>query len=218
MENIEIINLWKSYDKKLEENLSLNKKNAEDITKIKVRSFLASMKPIKIFTILMGMLWVGVGSVLITNLFLFAFEEVSKFLLFSAALQLLLTAIAIVVYIYQLILIYRVDISSPVLETQANLAKLKSSTLWVTRILFLQLPLWTTFYLSQAIFENGNVLFLIIQGIVTLAFAYLAVWLFINIKYENRDKKWFKILFSGREWNPVIKAQEFLKEIEEFKK
>lgn len=218
MENSEIINLWKSYDKKLDENLSLNKKNAEDITKIKVRSFLASMKPVKIFTILVGMLWVGVGSVIIANLFLFAFEEVSTFFLFSAALQLLLTAIAIIVYIYQLILIYQVDISSPVLETQENLAKLKSSTLWVTRILFLQLPLWTTFYLSESIFENANILFLIIQGIVTFAFAYVAVWLFINIKYENRDKEWFKILFRGKEWEPIIKAQEFLREIEEFKK
>lgn len=218
MENTEIINLWKSYDKKLEENLSLNKKNAEDITKIKVRSFLASMKPIKIFTILVGMLWVGVGSVIITNLFLFAFEEVSKFFLFSAAIQLLLTAIAIIVYIYQLVLIYQVDISSPVLETQENLAKLKSSTLWVTRILFLQLPVWTTFYLSERFFENVTFMGYIFQPVLTLSFAYIALWLFINIKYENRDKKWFKILFSGREWEPVIKAQEFLKEIEEFKK
>ena len=40
MEDKELINLWKAYDKKLEETLSINKKNAEEITKLKVQSCL----------------------------------------------------------------------------------------------------------------------------------------------------------------------------------
>jgi hypothetical protein len=73
MEETELINLWKSYDKKLEESLSLNRKNAEEITKMKVQSFLISMKPLKIFTLLVGIVWVGVGSGIVTNLFVSAF-------------------------------------------------------------------------------------------------------------------------------------------------
>lgn len=217
MEDLEIINIWKSYDKKLEENLSLNRTIAEDVTKMKVKSYLASMKPIKIFTIVVGILWVGFGGVFITNLFLFAFSKVSKFFLFSAGIQLTLTAIAIVVYLYQLILIYLADINEPILATQAKLARLKSSTLWVTRILFLQLPVWTTFYLTESMFANGNTVFYVIQAIVTFSFAYLAIWLFFNIKYENKDKKWFRLIFNGKEWSPVIKSMELLSQVDEYK-
>ncbi|WP_428658186.1 hypothetical protein [Runella sp.] len=217
MEDIEMINLWKSYDKKLEESLNLNRKNAEDITKMKVSSLLGSMKPLKIFTLLTGILWVGFGSVIIANLFLFAFDKVSLFFLISAAMQLVLTAIAIGIYIYQLVLIHQVDINKPVVTTQHTLAGLKSSTLWVARILFLQLPLWTTFYLSESMFKNGNILFYFIQGGVTLSFIFLAFWLYFNIKMENKHKKWFRLLFEGKEWNPVMKAMDLLSQAEEYK-
>ncbi|MEP7318318.1 MAG: hypothetical protein ABI921_06245 [Panacibacter sp.] len=217
MQDTEIINLWKSYDKKLDEALLLNRQNVADITRMKVKSSLASMKPIKYFAILVGIIWVGFGSVVITNLIIYAFAVTSKFFLFSIAIQLLLTAVAIIIYIYQLILIQQVDINEPVLITQERLARLKSSTLLVTRILFLQLPLWTTFYLSEGIFKNGNMIFYIIQGIVTFSFTWLALWLFFNIKYENRNKKWFRLIFEGREWNPVIKSMELLSQIEEYR-
>ncbi len=121
MEDQAMIELWKSYDKKLEENLILNRKNAEDITKMKVQSFIASMKPIKIFTILVGLIWVGLVGTVVANLFIHAFAEVSKFFLFSATIQLLLTVAGIWIYLYQLIVIHQVDISEPVLATQKRL-------------------------------------------------------------------------------------------------
>ncbi len=46
---------------------------------------------------------------------------------------------------------------------------------------------------------------------------YAAVWLFLNIKYDNRDKKWFRWLFKGKEWDPIIKAMELISQIEEYK-
>ena len=217
MEEPELMNLWKSYDKKLEESLSLNRKNAEEITKMKVQSFVGAMKPWKIVTLLIGIGWVGLGSVIVTDLFLFAYAEVSKFFLFSASIQLLLTAIAIGVYVYQLILIQQVDSNEPVVKTQEHLAHLKSSTLWVARVLFLQLPVWTTFYLSESMFENGNVFFFIIQGVVTFSFAYVAFWLFFHIKPENKDKKWFRLIFDGQEWTPVLKSIALLHQIEDYK-
>lgn len=213
MENTDIINLWKSYDKKLEENLVFNKKNAEDITKLKVQSFLASMKPIKIFIILAGIVWVGFVDVLIINLFHLA----SPLLLISAGIHVLLTKLAIGIYLYQLILIYQVDISEPILATQDKLSRLKSSTLWVARLSFLQLPIWTIFYWNKSMLENGNFWLYALQFTITTSFTYLAIWLFLNIKYENRDKKWFRLIISGIEWTPVIKSMELCREIEEFK-
>ena len=213
MEDTEIINLWKSYDKKLEENLQFNKKNAEDITKIKVQSFLSSMKPMKIFIILAGIVWVGFLDTLIINLF----HVASLFFLVSAGIIVLLNKVAIGIYLYQLILIYQVDISEPVLATQEKLVRLKSTTLWISRLLFLQMPVWTTFWWNEVMFQEWNVFQWLITGSVTLAFAIVAIWLFFNIKFENRDKKWFRLLITGIEWNPLVKSMELLSQIDEYK-
>lgn len=212
MEERDILALWKSYDQKLEANLLLNRKNTADITGMKVQSLLASMKPIKIFTLVVGVLWVLFVDTLIINLFAIA----NPFFLISAGIQVLLTKFAIGIYLYQLILIHQVDVSEPIVATQSRLTRLQSSTLWVARLLFLQLPVWTTFYWNKSMLENGNTFLYIIQIAVTLAFAFLAVWLFLNIRYENRDKKWFKLIFDGVEWTPVIRSMELYKEIEAF--
>ncbi|HMS34211.1 MAG TPA: hypothetical protein PKC91_08990 [Ignavibacteria bacterium] len=209
--------LWKSSNEKLEMSLSLGRKNAEDITQIKVQSFISSMKPVKLFTILAGLLWVGILGTAVLNLFIYAFPQVNQFFLFSAAIQVSLTAVSLIIYIYQLVLIYHVDISEPILETQAKLIKLKSSSLLVARILLLQLPVWTTFYWNESMFANGNIFLLIIQGIVTLTFTIAAGWLFFNIKIENKDKKWFRFLFSGSEWQPIISSMNIIKQLGEFK-
>ncbi|MDZ4711811.1 MAG: hypothetical protein SGI89_05745 [bacterium] len=204
--------LWSSYNKKLNESLTLNRKNTEDLTKIRIGSFLASMSPLKIFTILAGIIWSVIGDVIVINLL----NTASPFFLISAGIQLVLTQIAIVIYIYQLVIIHRVDINQPVMETQRTLARLRTSTLWVARILFLQLPVWTTFYLSAEMFENGNVMLLSLQIVVTHVFTFAAVWLFTNIKFENRNKKWFRLIFDGKEWTPVMRSMELLEQIGEY--
>jgi len=217
MNDIEIINLWKSNNKKINENLLLNKKNAEDIIKMKTQSLLSSMKPVKIFTVMMAILWVGIGGTVVTNIFLSAYSSVNHFFLYSAALQILLTAIALVIYLYQTITIYQTDITEPILATQEKIAKLISTSLWVTRFMFLQLPLWTIFYWNKNMLENGSLPLLIIQGIVTLSFTIAALWLFFNIKYENRNKKWFRIIFNGKEWAPLLNSMDLLSQVDEFK-
>jgi hypothetical protein len=215
---IELKKIWQTTNEKLEENIVINRKNSADITKLKVHNFLSSMKPIKIFTLLIGVLWVGIGVIALGGIYVYAFSEANKFFLFSATVQVLLTAIALIIYIYQLITIYQVDITEPILKTQKKLANLKISTLWVTRILFLQLPIWTTFYWNASMLENSNWLLWIFQGMVTLSFSFVAIWLFFNIKYENKDKKWFQLIFNGKEWTPLMKAMKLSEQIEEYKK
>jgi hypothetical protein len=218
MANIEIINIWKSYDKKLAQNLVLNRKIAEEITRRKIKSALSSMSLVKFFAIAVGVAWVIFLDIIIVNLAIHALDKVSLFFLVSAGIQVLLTKIAIAIYIYQLTLIHQTDISQPITETQERLSKLKSSTLLVARILFLQLPVWTTFYLNKSMLENGNTFLFVLQAVITISLTCLAIWLFRNINYENKDKKWFRLIFNGQEWTPIIKSMELLKEIEEFKK
>lgn len=213
MNNSEILDIWKSHEKKLDENLQLNRKNAEDITALKVKSFLSSMTPIKIFTIIAGILWVGFVDVILIAVF----NHASIFFLVSIGLQSLLTKLAIGIYLYQVILIHQTDISEPVIKTQERIASLKTSTIWVTRILFLQLPLWTTFYLTMGTIKNGSAAGLAVQAFITLAFTFAAVWLFINIDLRNATKKWFRLIFSGKEWDPVMKSAELLNQVKEYK-
>jgi hypothetical protein len=213
MNELELKKLWQATNLKLEESLVISRNNSNEIAKMKIHNIMGTMKPIKIFTLLIGILWVGITGTLVVNLFL----KVNLFFLFSAIIQIGLTAIALIIYIYQLIKIYEVDITDPVLKTQNRLAYLKTSTLWITRILFLQLPVWTTFYWNTSMLESGNWFLWIIQGMVTLSSAYVAIWLFFNIRYENKDKKWFKLIFIGKEWTPLMKSMELLEQIEDYR-
>ncbi len=213
MEDRSIINLWKSYDQRLEASLSLNHKNFAEITGMKVQTLLGSMKPIKIFTILVGLIWVGFVDFILLN----SWEIASPFFLVSAGIQVLLTKVAIIIYVYQLILLDRVDLTEPVCEVQATIARLKSSTLWVTRLLLLQLPVWTTFYWHESMFQNGNTLLWAVQILVTAAFIGMAIWLFLNIKMENHTRKWFNLIFKGKEWTPLLKSLALLEQVAEYK-
>lgn len=214
MEDIEIIHLWKTYDKRLEENLSFNRQNAADITHMKVQSALASMQPLKIFTLLTGIIWV----ILVDSILISTFHIASPFFLISAGIQVLLTKLAIGIYLYQLILIRQVDVNAPILATQEKLSRLKSSTLWCARLLFLQLPLWTTFYWNQSMLNNGNGWLYGLQIIVTASFTCIAIWLFINIRYKNSHKKWFRLIFNGKEWDPVLKAMELMQQVADYRR
>lgn len=211
MENTDILNLWKTYDIQLERTISINQQMAKDINQIKVNKQLNSMKPYKIFAMVIGILWIF----LLDSFIIKVFSEANTFFLISAILQSIITKIALGLYAYHLVLINEINISENIMEVQSRLSKLRASTLLVARILFLQLPLWTTFYLNQQMLQSGNFMLFILQGMVSISFTWLAIWLFFNIKYENKDKKWFKFIFQSQEWQPVLKAIELQKEIEE---
>jgi len=213
MEQTELLQLWQSYNHQLEEQLSLNRKNTWEITQLKVQSFISSMTPVKIIGIITGILWVLVWDVILINTFSFA----SVFFIVSMGIQVLVTKIAIIIYLYQLILIYQTDISQPIIATQERIARLQSSTLWSARVLFLQLPAWTTFFWSSKMFTPGNLFYIILQIGIALLFTAAAIWLFININIKNKDRKWFRFIFTGREWKPIVQSMEILEQVKDYK-
>ena len=210
MHESEMIALWRSYDQKLEENLILNRQNAAAITRIKIKSLIGSMAPMKIFIITASLLWIAFLSLVLYYTYSFA----SPFFWFSILIHVLTLTVVIGIYIFQLFLIFQTDISEALFKTQYRLASLKSSTLLSARLMFLHAPVWSTFSIQEKMFENP--VWSLMQGIVTLAFVGVAAWFFININYENRDKKWFQFIFSGKEWAPVIKSMEMLRDIEKY--
>ena len=216
MKESELKQYWARANEKLEMSLLINKINTEELKQLKVYHFISEMKAIKLFTLICGTLWTGFGIAILSRIFIYQYIYANKFFLFSASFQIAITAIAIIVYLYQIITINSVDITEPVLKTQEKLSRLRSSTIWVARILFLQLPVWTTFYWNESMLENGSLLLWIIQTLVTLFFTFAALWLFFNIKIENRDKKWFRLIFEGKEWTPLMRAMELSQQIKEY--
>ena len=202
----EIKQLWQSTHE-------IAQQNAEDISKLKTTMSLTFAKPIKLFAIIVGLMWVCA----IDTFLFYVWQFASIFFIISAGIQVLLTKWAIGLYLYQWILLQQIDVSEPIVTTQERLARLKSSTLLVARILFLQLPLWTTFYWNEGMWQASNLILLILQGIITFAFTYLAFWLFVHIRYENRNKLWFRFIFNGKEWQPILDAIEQYQNTQKFK-
>lgn len=215
MNDTDLKYLWQAGNNQIAINQKSDKSSLDKLTKRNVSHFLSSMKPIKIFTLLAGLLWVlGIGYVLI-KLTIIAYDQVSPYFLYSAFFQVMLTAMAVILYIIQLSTLYSIDFNKPVVILQKTLINLKASTLNVTKILILQLPFWTTFYWNESMFKNGTLPLFILQGAVTISFTCLAIWLFFNLKYENADKWWFKLLLQGKEWEPLITSIGILNDMEE---
>ncbi len=215
MNDTDLKNLWQAGNEQIAISQKSDKTSLDKLTKRNVSHFLSSMKPIKIFTLLVGLLWVfGIGYVLI-KLSINAYDQVSLYFLYSAYFQVMVTAMALILYIIQLSTLYSIDFDKPVVILQKTLMKLKASTLNVTRILILQLPFWTTFYWNESMFKNGTLPLFILQGAVTISFTCLAIWLFFHLKYENADKWWFKLLLQGKEWEPLITSIGILNDMEE---
>jgi hypothetical protein len=216
MEEQALKELLNAYNKRLEANNLIQKKNVEAISQMKLHYFLDSMKPLKKIAIIVGIVWVLFWDTILYNLCMYAFDKVAVFFLVSVGVQVIITKIALGLYVYQLILIHQVDVSDSVWKAQEVLAKLKTSTLWVGRIMFLQLPFWTTFYWNESMLQQGNAVLYILQGIVTLTFGYLSIWLFQNIHQKNSHKKWFRWIFSGSEWKPILQSIELLEQLKSY--
>ena len=215
MNDTDLKYLWQTGNNQIAISQKSDKTSLDKLTKRNVSHFLSSMKPIKIFTLLVGLLWVfSIGYVLI-KLTINAYAQVSLYFLYSAYFQVMLTAVAVILYIIQLSTLYSIDFNKPVVILQKTLIKLKASTLNVTRILILQLPFWTTFYWNESIFKNGTLPLFILQGAVTISFTFLSLWLFFHLKFENADKWWFKLLLQGKEWEPIIASIDILNDMEE---
>ena len=221
MEDNELKNMWKEYDRKIEEskilNLQswvLNLQSFEYMKTGKAKSKLNALGIQKKWMIALGFIWVFFLVFLIVN----SLEFSKIFFVISAGAIAVFTSIAIITYIKQIVLINEIDNSDSLVEAQRKVASLQASTLKIVGILFLQSPFYTTFFWSPQMITGDPLAFWAISFPVAIFFVWLSVWLYRNISFKNVNKKWFKILFSSSEWTLVVKAMRYLNEIDEFKR
>ena len=218
MDNIEIKNMWNAYDKMIEESKVLNLQSwvlnlrcFETLQTQKAKSKLTSLIAPNILVIILGLGWVTFLAMMLYYLY-------SQIVIaISLSMIILLTIIAMVIYIQNIIVIAQINYSDSITETQKKIASLQSSIVNSVRISWLQLPFYTTCYLTNKLMTSGSLQFWVIQVSVTLLFTWLAIFLFKNISLQNRNKKWVKNFLRGYGLSRVAKAMDFIDEIEEFK-
>lgn len=220
MEDVELQNIWKEYDRRLEESKILNQqswalnlKSLEMIQQHKAKTKLNKLVSFKIFAVVLGIIWVAFLLFLVVNLLDFS----KIFFVVSASAIAMITLAAVVVYIKHIFLIRNINHTEAVVDVQKKLARLQASTIQITRILFLQSPFYCTWFVSVYDVTNGHPGFWFVTLPIAILFTIASIWLYRNIDIRNKDKKWFKILFSGAEWTYLVKAEEFINEIDTFK-
>jgi len=213
METNELIRAWQDSEKSLEKLWTLNLKCIEMVQSQKAKSKLNSLAIFKLFAVALGIIYV-----LFLGLLVYETRLRNLYFSISFGLIILINLIALKVYIKHIILIREINYSENLVITQQKIAALQLSTLSIGRVLWLQLPLWTTWFWNTHWIVYNSLNFWLIPFPITLIFVLLALWLYKNISLENSRKKWFRVLFSSTEWGSIVRAMAFMKEIEAFKK
>ncbi|MNK03947.1 hypothetical protein D3C87_218000 [compost metagenome] len=218
MENIELIDIWKTQNAKIEQTLTINKILLKETVARKAESSLQGLIKLKtagIVAFVFYLLLLGYALFYaISN-----YSSSSNYFIVSIAAIALINVKGFVDYIKHLAWAKHLNYNGSVMEIQKQLSKLQLSIIDHAKIMCLQFPFFTTFYLSNKWFpQDVGLAYIIFQIILTGSFIYLSYWLFKNHKLENLEKKWFRNLIAGSGGKSVEKAIEFYKEIEEFEK
>ncbi|RZL32252.1 MAG: hypothetical protein EOO96_14500 [Pedobacter sp.] len=214
MENIEIINLWKQYDEKLEKSLSLNQRLITELQQQKAKNALRPARNYKYLAVFVGIAYAAFIAYFLYHLSPYG----SIFINISVAIHLIVTLVATGMYVNQLVLINQIDTSENVVQMQHKMAKLKSSTLKVIGVCFLQFPVFATWNINFELINDRPLAFWLIQVPIVILFTYIGIWFYRNINIKNIDKRWFRMMFWGSEWKSILQSGKFLKEIETFEK
>jgi hypothetical protein len=218
MEDINLEQLWKEHNQELShakllnlQSWAVNCKTFEYLQTHKAQSKLKSLAIFKGWAVFLGILWV-----LFLGVLVYGNHFTNIYFSTSVLMILLFSVFAIGAYIRQIVLINQINLSGNVVEVQEKLTQLKASTINTIRILWLQLPFYTTFFWNSK-WMSGDIKFWLIAFPITVSFTLIAIWLCRNIAYRNAHKKWFRILLGNKEWGTLVKAIDYLKEIEAFK-
>ena len=217
MEDNDMINLWKLQDAKLNRSLAISAQLLHEVKAQKAKNSLRTFTQFKTLGVMVAVIYMlliaGALAIAIIN-----YSSAVNYFLVSMGAIFIINIKALADYIKHLIWIGNIDYDGSVVTIQQKLAKLQLSIINHNRIVLLQLPFWSTFFLSDKWFPQHTPWgFIVLQIVITGSFTWLAIWLYINHVPANMDKKWFKILFNGSGGKAISKAMTYYNEIEEFK-
>ena len=218
MENIEFINIWKEQNSKIEKTLEINRLLLKEAIGRKAESTLKGLINLKtsgIVAFVFYLLLLGYALFYsITN-----YSSANNYFIVSVLAIALINLKGFADYIKHLAWAKNINYDGSVMEIQKQLSKLQLSIIDHAKIMCLQFPFFTTFYLSNNWFpQEVGLPYIIFQITLTAGFIYFSYWLYKNNKPENLNKKWYRNLLAGSGGKSVAKAIEFYKEVEAFEK
>ncbi len=221
MEDLELKNIWLAYGKQLadaeilnRQSWALNLRCFESIQQQKAATKLDSLSKFKTGAVILGAVWV-----LFLLFLVWGNQFENPFFSVSVGFIALFSVYAIVVYIQHILLIRNIRYDGNIIDTQKELSRLQSSTINSTRILWLQMPFYSTFFWHSKWILSMGLKFWLIPFPVSLLFTLFAIYLYKNITLKNINKPWIRaFMMSGPEYKNVIESAAFLQEIEEFRK
>lgn len=219
MEDEYLKNSWNSADNMMDDLINTDKKSLEFMLNKKIKSTLKSLLIPKLVGIVLGLGWVLFMFMLIYFSFLSSAMSLGKvFFIGSVSMIMLITAYGVFLYIKDIFIIRQIDLSESITFTQRKLAEIQLSIMNSVRVLWLQLPFYTLWYLDYDMIVHGSIIFYIIQIIVTGSTACLSIWLFRNMVEKNLNKKWVRNFMRGYGFYRARQAIDFISEIDNFKR
>jgi len=217
MEDMDIITMWKTQNEKIEQSLAINNHVLKEIISGKAQSALSHLKRLKITLLFFGILYLiflcGLISFAVTH-----YSQAWNYFIISVGAIFAINAIAVATYAKHLVWLNQINYDGSIAQIQQRLSGLQSSIIKHSRIMYLQTPFFTTFYLSSNWFpQNACWPFIFFHAVFTVAAIYSTIWIYKHMTLENIDHKIIKSLLSGSGRETVKKAMDFYKEIEDFK-
>ncbi|HUH73022.1 MAG TPA: hypothetical protein VLZ75_01320 [Chitinophagales bacterium] len=218
MENLELINIWKEQNAKIEKTLAINQLLLKETIGRKAASALKGLVQLKTAGIIAFVFYL----LLLGYALFFAisnYSSASNYFIVSVSAIAFINIKGFADYIKHLVWTKNINYDGSVMDIQKQLSRLQLSIIDHGKWMCLQFPFFTTFYLSKNWFpQDVGWPYIIFQILMTGSFTYLSFWLYKNHTPENLNKKWFRNLIAGSGGKSVEKAIQFYKEIEEFEK
>ena len=216
MEEPNFVLLWKEHYEKIDQSLAINKRLLKEVINDKARTSLKSLIRLKIVGIISFVLYLLLLSYVLVNA-LSNYSPALNYFIVSISAITLVNIKGLIDYIKHLIWTNNINYNGSIMEIQQQLSRLQLSIISHAKTMCLQIPFYTTFYLSNKWFpQEVGFGYIVLQILVTGSFTYFSYWLYKKHKPENLDKKWFRNLIAGSGGKSVMKAMEFYKEMEEF--
>ncbi|GLR17466.1 hypothetical protein [Portibacter lacus] len=212
MNDNELINIWKSYDQKLDQVLTLNKKLTFNLTKDKLNKTINQLRTFKTSVIFLGIPYL----VLLYAITAIAIKAGGYFVAAGFGAISIIMSIVMIAYIYQRFLIGQINKDDDVINVQAKLSALKISTFNTTKLAILQIPFWSVCWISINALRTSTFVYGGVNLLVFLAFCAVTVWLYRNLNIDKMENKVNQFFFSGIEWDPIIKSTEILDQLKEY--
>ncbi len=211
MNEKELLNIWKLYDQKLDELLTINKQMASDISKQKLNRTIGSLQLPKKFLLILGTPY----TFLLYFITFIGYNANAFFVMLGFGIISLIMTGVIVSYGYHLYLISQIKRTQNILEVQTKLARLKLSSFNVARLAIIQLPFWSICWMSLDALQHSPLVYGGVNLILFLGLSYVTYWLYKEL--NRQDSKVSQIFLSGMEWEPILKASSILEQMKEYR-